>query len=179
MFQKELSRPENQKKNYTFPYKEAKFSKLKHFLLIMIKCFFSFYNFFFYTQRVLVFHLLRGFCNVLCVKSVRIRSYFGPDFPAFGLNTERYPVSFRIQSEYGNIRNRITPNTDTFYAVVHDHIVAFFFYLLISFTSFVYSLFYFLAIILLINFEIFLYIWKKFMKKNYQNIYKKGIYYKI
>ena len=126
MFQKELSRPENQKKNYTFPYKEAKFSKLKHFLLIMIKCFFSFYNFFFYTQRVLVFHLLRGFCNVLCVKSVRIRSYFGPNFPAFGLNTERYPVSFRIQSEYGNIRNRITQNTDTFYAVVHDHIVAFF-----------------------------------------------------
>ena len=25
-----------------------------------------------------------------CVKSVRIRSYSGPDFPAFGLNTERY-----------------------------------------------------------------------------------------
>ena len=27
-----------------------------------------------------------------CVKSVRIRSYSGPYFPAFGLNTERYSV---------------------------------------------------------------------------------------
>ena len=29
-----------------------------------------------------------------CVKSARIRSYSGPDFPAFGLNTERYVVYF-------------------------------------------------------------------------------------
>ena len=28
-----------------------------------------------------------------CVKSVRMRSYSGPNFPAFGLNTERYSVS--------------------------------------------------------------------------------------
>ena len=27
-----------------------------------------------------------------CVKRVRIRSYSGPYFPAFGLNTERYAV---------------------------------------------------------------------------------------
>ena len=25
-----------------------------------------------------------------CIKSVRIRSYSGPHFPTFGLNTERY-----------------------------------------------------------------------------------------
>ena len=31
-----------------------------------------------------------------CVKTVRIRSYSGPHFPACGLNTERYSVSFRI-----------------------------------------------------------------------------------
>ena len=47
-----------------------------------------------------------------CVKSARIRSYFGQYFPAFGLNTERYHVSLRIQSECGKIRN-----TNTFYAV--------------------------------------------------------------
>ena len=47
-----------------------------------------------------------------CVKNVRIRSYSGPYFPAFGLNTERYGVSLRIQSECGKIRTRITPNTD-------------------------------------------------------------------
>ena len=52
-----------------------------------------------------------------CLKGVRIRSYSGPYFAAFGLNTERYSVSFRIQSEYGEIRTKITPNTDTFYAV--------------------------------------------------------------
>ena len=28
----------------------------------------------------------------------------GPHFPVFGLNTERYSVSLRIQSEYRNIR---------------------------------------------------------------------------
>ena len=49
-----------------------------------------------------------------CVKSVRIRSYTGPHFPAFGLNTERYS---RIQTECGKMRTRITPNTDTFYAM--------------------------------------------------------------
>ena len=52
-----------------------------------------------------------------CMKSVRIRSYYGPYFPAFGLNTKRYSVSLRIQSEYGKIRTRITPNTLTFHAV--------------------------------------------------------------
>ena len=46
-----------------------------------------------------------------------ILSYSGPHFPAFGLNTERYEASLRIQSECGKTRNRITPNTDTFYAV--------------------------------------------------------------
>ena len=39
-----------------------------------------------------------------CVKSVLIRSYSGPHFPAFGLNA-------------GKMKTRITPNTDTFYSV--------------------------------------------------------------
>ena len=42
------------------------------------------------------------FSKIYCVKRVRIRSYSGPYFPAFGLNTKRYSV---------------TSNTDTFYAV--------------------------------------------------------------
>ena len=45
-----------------------------------------------------------------CMKSVRIRSYSGPHFPAFGLNTKRYSVSLRIQSECGKMRTRIAPN---------------------------------------------------------------------
>ena len=53
------------------------------------------------------------------MKSVRIRSYSGPYFPAFGLDMKRHSVSLRIQSECGKIRTRITPNTNTFYAVLH------------------------------------------------------------
>ena len=34
-----------------------------------------------------------------CTKSIQIRSFSGPYFPVFGLNTERYGVSLRIQSE--------------------------------------------------------------------------------
>ena len=52
-----------------------------------------------------------------CVKSVRIRSYSGPHFTAFGLNMERYEVSFRTPSECGKMWTRITPNMDTFHAV--------------------------------------------------------------
>ena len=52
------------------------------------------------------------------MKSVRIRSYSGRHFPAFGLNTETYSVSLRIQSECEKMGTRITPNTDTFLAVI-------------------------------------------------------------
>ena len=51
-----------------------------------------------------------------CVKSVSIWSFSGSCFPAFGLNRERYGVSFGIQSECEKIRTRQTPNTDTFHA---------------------------------------------------------------
>ena len=61
---------------------------------------------------------LRILINVHCVKSVRIWSYSGPHFPAFGLNMERFGVSLRIQSECGKMQTRITPNTDTFHTVV-------------------------------------------------------------
>ena len=50
------------------------------------------------------------------LKSVRIRSFSSPNFPAFGLNTEKYGVSLRIQSKCGKIQARKTPNTDTFHA---------------------------------------------------------------
>ena len=36
-----------------------------------------------------------------CVKSVRIRSYSSPHFPAFGLNTETYSGSLHIQFNAG------------------------------------------------------------------------------
>ena len=49
------------------------------------------------------------------VKIVHIRSYSGPHFPVFGLNTERYFVILKM-------RIRITPNTDTFHAVYTSQI---------------------------------------------------------
>ena len=52
-------------------------------------------------------HLL----SLHCVKNVRIWSFPGPHFPAFGLNTERYEV--------GKIRTRKTPNMDSFYTVLN------------------------------------------------------------
>ena len=42
----------------------------------------------------------------------------GPCFPAFGLNTERYSISLRIQCECGEIRTGKIPNKDTFHAVL-------------------------------------------------------------
>ena len=51
------------------------------------------------------------------VKSVGIRSFSGPCFPAVGLNTERYGTSLRIQSECGKIKARKTPSTGTFHIV--------------------------------------------------------------
>ena len=37
-----------------------------------------------------------------CVKCVRIRSYSGPHFSAFGLNTERYSVRMRENADQNN-----------------------------------------------------------------------------
>ena len=42
-----------------------------------------------YNYPVLLWLFYLNLCLVHCVKSVRIRSYFGPYFPAFELNTER------------------------------------------------------------------------------------------
>ena len=53
-------------------------------------------------------------------KSVHIQSFSGPYFPAFGVNVERYGVSLHIQSKYGIIRNRKTPNKDTLHAVFKE-----------------------------------------------------------
>ena len=65
--------------------------------------------------------LYRLFCILAignhCVKSVSIQSFSGSYCPEFGLNTERYSVSLRIQSERGKIRTRKTPNMDTIHAV--------------------------------------------------------------
>ena len=43
------------------------------------------------------------------VKSVLVRNFYGPYFPAFGLNTERH--------EWGKIQTRKTLNMDVFYTV--------------------------------------------------------------
>ena len=51
------------------------------------------------------------------MKSVYIRNFSGPSFPSFGLNTERYGVSFRIQSKCGKMWTTKAPNTDNFYTV--------------------------------------------------------------
>ena len=79
---------------------------------------------------------------MLYVKSVRIGSYSGPYFPAFGLN-------IRIQSECGKIWTKITLNMDTFQAVMAPNVV------IILFTNLVRS--YYLFIYLFIYFILFIY----------------------
>ena len=51
-----------------------------------------------------------------CMKNVRVWSFSGPYFPAFGLNTERYGIFLPIQTECSKIWTRKTPNTDAFQA---------------------------------------------------------------
>ena len=41
-------------------------------------------------------------------------SAFFPHFPAFGLKTERYGVSVRIQSEYGKMRENVDQNNSEY-----------------------------------------------------------------
>ena len=67
---------------------------------------------------VMLISKLRIFLVLHCVKSVRIWSFSGPYFPAYGRNTERYSVALRIQAECGKIWTRKHPNTYTFYAVL-------------------------------------------------------------
>ena len=64
---------------------------------------------------------LRGnnktFMNKECKKNVCLRSFSGPNFPAFGLNMEIYFVNLRIQSKCRKIRTRKTENTDSSHAL--------------------------------------------------------------
>ena len=60
------------------------------------------------------------------VKNLRIRNFSDPYCPPFGLNTERYSVSLSIQAEYGKIRTRKTPNTDTFISMITSNSMLYF-----------------------------------------------------
>ena len=68
-------------------------------------------------EQILLIRLI--FDSSHCVKSECIRSFSGPYYPAFGLNMGRQSVFFSIHSEWGKIRTRKTPNTDTFHAVTN------------------------------------------------------------
>ena len=99
------------------------FSMKKPFPLIYISSLLVFMFFFSFLVHNLQksFHKLQYICCIVIishyVKSVYIQSYSGPYFLAFGLNTKRYSVCLRIQSECRKIRTRTTSNTGTFYAV--------------------------------------------------------------
>ena len=57
-------------------------------------------------------NLLNAVTNIIishCVKSVRIRSYSGPHFPAFELNMERHGVRMRENADQNNSEYRISP----------------------------------------------------------------------
>ena len=63
-------------------------------------------------------YLIGYYLNAQCVKTVRIGSYSGPHFSRIFPNPDWIsPYSVRMQKNARKMRTRITPNTDTFYAV--------------------------------------------------------------
>ena len=64
---------------------------LRNFSLYSLQC---------WKTRLFISSNLGGF---QCVESVRIWCFSGPYFLVFSLNTERYSISFQIQSEWGKI----------------------------------------------------------------------------
>ena len=64
------------KVSYILPYKEAKFSKLRYFLIIIIKCFFSFYYIFFNTQSVCFFIFCEIFVTFTTILSLFFLFFF-------------------------------------------------------------------------------------------------------
>ena len=64
--------------------------------------------------------------NLHCVKSISIRSYSGPCFPAFKLNTEKYSLFLHIQFERRKIRTKKTWHAVTFYPVLGEFVLHFY-----------------------------------------------------
>ena len=79
------------------------------------------------TEFSLIFF---SFLAIHCVKSVRIRSYSGPHFSRirteYGEILRISPYSVRMRENAGKRQTRITPNTDTFYAVIPSLFLCFF-----------------------------------------------------
>ena len=74
------------------------------------------------------------YCDtVFCMRIVPIWSFSGPYFPTFARNTEGEILRiFRIQSRWGEIQTRKTPNTSNFHAVRYVSKINFSFLLLFS-----------------------------------------------
>ena len=58
------------------------------------------------------------FLEIALRKKCSYSELFWSAFSVLGLNTEKYSVSLRVQSECGKIRTRVTPNTGTFYTLL-------------------------------------------------------------
>ena len=62
------------------------------------------------AEHLIPNHSYHSFHKSDCIETAWKVSKYGvfssPYFPAFGLNTKKYGVPFRIQSEYGKIRTR-------------------------------------------------------------------------
>ena len=56
---------------------------------------------------------------IVCPIMSRSGGFSGPYFPVFGVNTEIYRVTTRINSEYSKIRTRKTPKLDFFRLVIN------------------------------------------------------------
>ena len=64
----------------------------------------------YYNCRTITFSFIYGISNNHCMQNVHLRSFSGPYFPVFRLNTERCSISLRILSKCWKMWTRITPN---------------------------------------------------------------------
>ena len=97
-----------------FPEWKCSCNKRKALFTVFLKCQFKYcpIAWMFYSRHTS--NKVNRLHETLCENCPNTEFFSGPYFPAFGLNTERYGVSLRIQSECGETQTRIIPNTDTF-----------------------------------------------------------------
>ena len=89
-------------------YVKVGFIKGEYLSILYLLCMPIFHWHHTFSCRLFLQNIVIHFWIHLCTawKVTQYGVFSGPYFPAFGLNTERYRVSLRIQFEWGKIRTR-------------------------------------------------------------------------
>ena len=93
---------------------------MQKYIKVTVYIYIYIYNIYIYIYiHIYIYMYTYVYIYIIHKSSLRKKHPYSELFwSTFGLNTGRYGVSFCIQSECGKIQTKITPNTDTFHAVV-------------------------------------------------------------